>query len=273
MLKFIKLIIPALALGALTSCEKDLDLRYHDIEPLTVIEGVVTPDGAGVSITETTPMDEPLNLTRFTDAAVSVTDLTTGQLFALEPDSDGLYNTVDNQANFSAGHQYMLVVERNGDTFSAVTRMFGPTQITNLEFNWIEMPYDRVAVLKCEFLDDPSVDGEYFWLRIYRNGEIYAWEALDDRGSEQGVISYLTMTTREDIEAEDDSDLLLDGDRVTVTVCPISREMHDYLQAIGNDSSGPALFSGPRCLGYFMATTPAEREIIFRPAEIPLYRP
>lgn len=34
------------------------------------------------------------------------------------------------------------------------------------------------------------------------------------------------------------------------------------------DSSGPAMFSGGRCLGYFIATSPVERSVVFRPDEI-----
>lgn len=55
-------IIVMLAAGTLcTSCEKELDFHYHDVEPQLVIEGCVTDEGTSVALTRTTPMDEPMN--------------------------------------------------------------------------------------------------------------------------------------------------------------------------------------------------------------------
>jgi hypothetical protein len=48
--------------------------------------------------------------------------------------------------------------------------------------------------------------------------------------------------------------------------------MHDYLEALQNDSNGPAMFSGDKCLGYFVATSPVSASIVFRPDEIPEYK-
>ena len=77
------------------------------------------------------------------------------------------------------------------------------------------------------------------------------------------------MTTRKDISEEEDDTVLVDGDVLTVTVAPISREMHDYLEAIGADSTGPRLFSGPMALGYFLAAPLSTASITFHPSEIP----
>ena len=39
-----------------------------------------------------------------------------------------------------------------------------------------------------------------------------------------------------------------------------------------NDSNGPAMFSGDKCLGYFMATSPVSESIAFHPDEIPEFK-
>ena len=65
-------------MAVLVSCEKELDISYHNIDPLPVIEAELTPDGARVGITMTTPMGEPMDRTRLTDAVVTLTDLTDG---------------------------------------------------------------------------------------------------------------------------------------------------------------------------------------------------
>lgn len=256
------------ALSVITSCTKELDFKYHDIPPLTVIEGELTPDGPRISLTLSTPMDEAITDEKITDASVTLENLTSGISAALRPDEEG-YFTGDMQA--TVGDEYCLKVERNGVLNEAVATMYGPSEILGLEFNWISMPYDKVAVLQAKFRDDPGVRGECFWVKVYRNGKIYLWDEVDDRYACDGVMTYTRMTTRKDIDEEDEESLILDGDVITVSVSRISKEMHDYLEALQNDSSGPAMFSGKRCLGYFMATSPVEASIVFRPDEIPEY--
>ncbi|MDE6301909.1 MAG: DUF4249 domain-containing protein [Muribaculaceae bacterium] len=250
------------------ACEKELDFKYLDIEPLTVIEGELTPDGARIGITLTTPMDEPMNRSRLTDAAVSITDLTDGSAEFLSPDADGFYTS---STPGIPGHRYRLAVERLGSRYEAETMMYPPVEILSLEFNWIHMPYDDVAVLQSRFTDNPATDGDCYWVKLFRNGEIYSWAEMDDRSAVDGVCTYFTMTSRRDTDEEDDDEVLFDGDVMTCTVSAITREMHDYLEALQNDSNGPAMFTGDRCLGYFTATSPVSAEITFRPDEIPEY--
>lgn len=251
------------------SCEKELDFKYHDIEALTVIEAELTPSGAKVGITCTTPMDEPMNRTHLTDAVVTLTDLTDGSVRQLYTDAEGFF--VDTAPGI-AGHEYHLVVERAGCRYEADATMYPPTEIESIEFNWIKMPYDYVAVLQGRFYDNDSHEDECYWVKIYRNGKIYQWGEMDNRGAVDGINTFLTLTTRRDTDEEDDNTVLFDGDIITCSIAPISREMHNYLEALQNDSNGPAMFSGDKCLGYFMATSPVSESIAFHPDEIPEFK-
>ena len=262
-------IVSAVCLSlALVSCEKELDISYHDIDPLPVIEAQLTPDGARVGITMTTPMDEPMDRTRLTDAVVTLTDLTVGTVYNLQADADGYFVE---PAPGVADHDYRLTVERGECCYEAVTTMYPATEIVSMEFNWIKMPYDYVAVFQGQFYDNEAVDGECYWIKLYRNGEIYMWGEIDDRGTVDGICTVATMTTRRDTDEEDDDDVIFDGDEITFAVMRISREMHDYLEALQNDSNGPAMFSGDKCLGYFMASSPVSDSMEFHPDEIPEY--
>lgn len=251
------------------SCEKELDFKYHDIDPLTVIEAQLTPGGVKVAITYTTPMDRPMDRTHLTDAVVTLTDMTDGTVYNLHTDAEGLF--VDPTPGI-IGHDYRLVVERDGCRYEADATMYPPTEIESLEFNWIKMPYDYVAVFEAQFRDNKDTNGECYWVKLYRNGEIYRWSEMDDRNAVDGVCTYLTMTTRKDTDEEDEDTVLFDGDVITFTVSPISRAMHDYLEALQNDSNGPAMFVGDKCLGYFMATSPVSDSVEFHPDEIPEYK-
>lgn len=304
----------AMSLGAIltvvcASCEKELDFKYHDIPPLTVIEAELTPAGLRTSVRLTVPMDEPLSDARnLTDATVTVTDLVSGEISCATSGDEGEY---ESGVAGIPGHSYRLEVEREGKVYKGETEMYPPTEIIGLEFNWIRMPYDDVAVLQCRYADDPQKEGECYWVKVYRNGEIYMWSEQSDRTAEDGIMTYFAMTSRRDLDEEDEQTALRDGDEISVTVSRISRRMHDYLEALSNDSNGPEMFdmeeargtaagspgsvagllcgkasssqSSPvsraaqntaqRCLGYFIATSPVTATIIFHPDEIPYASP
>ncbi|MDE6395101.1 MAG: DUF4249 domain-containing protein [Duncaniella sp.] len=266
-MSILRYLCPILILVLSASCKKELDFKYLDIEPLTVIEGELTPEGIRVGITLTTPMGEPMDRTPLTDASVTLSDLTDGTTITLIPDAEGYYT---GSRPGVAGHEYRLTVERDGSTYEAVTTMYPSTEIISLEFNWIKMPYDQVAILQGKFLDT-DVEGQCYWVQLLRNGESYQWIEVDNRGAIDGVYSFLTMTSRRDTDEEEEDEVLFDGDVMTCRVCPVSRGMYDYLGALQIGSNGPAMFSGDRCLGYFMATSPVSQSIVFHPDEISDY--
>lgn len=249
----------------LGSCEREIDFEYKDITPLTVIEGQMTPDGIEVSITMTTPMDEPMDKTRYTDAEVYVLDEDKGETIRLSPDAEGLYYS---SYKGEIGHKYCLRVIRNGETFESECVMTGPTEIIGIDFSWVKMPYDDVAALQGLYVDDPAVSGQCYWVKVYRNGKIYSWSEQTDRTASDGLMTYLSLTSRKDTSEEDEGDMLVDGDVVTVTIWEISKEMRDYLEAIANDSNGLRMFTGGSCLGYFIAGTPKSESIVYRPESI-----
>lgn len=222
----------------LCACEKELDFRYHDIAPINVIESYVSDEGMQAIITETTPVDEPMNTTRMTDAKVVISDIDNGKSWQLQPDSRGIYTC--NETGIE-NHNYLIEVERDGKYFSASAVMLPPTRISSLSFSWIKMPYDYVAALEVSFEENPSKDGECYWVRIYRNGEPYRWSATDDRFADgKGTLSLVFRTSRRDISEEDENEVLREGDIVSAGVTPISHSMYEYLEALtSGNSNGP----------------------------------
>lgn len=246
------------------SCEKELDFHYHEVESQIVIEGNTSDNGTTVSLTYTCPMGEAMDLSPVTDAIVTLTDVTEGVSRELTLATNGIY--VDNSPGIP-DHIYRLDISHNGNRYSAESTMLQPSKILDLEFHWIKMPYDHVAVLRIAFTDLPSSDTCY-WIKLYRNGEPYKWILSDDRASVNGVIREVTMTTQKNPDDENDKDTLVNGDVVDVVVNPISREMYDYLIAIQSDSNGSRMFDGDYCLGYYIASPETTSSIIFRPKEI-----
>ena len=264
-MRCLKIFAPAAtAAMMLVSCEKELDIKYRDIDPIPVIEGALTTGGATVALTMTTPMDEPMDRTRLTDAAVELADLTSGEIVTLTPDTNGDYVS---DIPGVPGHDYRLTVSRAGAVYTSECRMLPAPEIAGMEFNWIKMPYDHVAVLQVLIADDPATTGDCYWVRVYRNGEMYRWTYVRDNLAEDGYIAEVIMTSRRDVD-----EVLVDGDVVSATVTRISRAMYDYLEAISSDSNGPSMFAGDFCLGYFTAGGMSGRSVVFRPADIPEYK-
>lgn len=264
-LTYISFTVCLFLLFAFSGCRKELDFEYRDIEPLFVIEGALTQYGCEVFLSYTVPMDEPITGKYVTDAEVAVLDIEDGSEVRLETaDGKGFVSSVPG----IAGHEYRLRVSHGGNVYEAETVMMPAVGMESVEFGWIKMPYDHVAVLKAVFHDDATSQGDCYWVRLYRNGEAYKWSIMTDDSAKDGLITATFMTTRQDIDKEDDDDLLLDGDIVTVKVCAVSRGMYDYLEAISSDSNGPAMFTGERCLGYFLASPVSESSIEFHPSLI-----
>lgn len=261
------LIATAIMATLFSSCEKELEFDYREIVPVPVIEATLDESGATVSLTMTTPMDEPMDSTMITDATVVLTDLTESVTKSLTPDSSGLFRM---SSPGIPGHEYQLTVETAGKRFESTTVMTSPSEIKGMAMEWIQMPYDKVALLKVDFGDDPSILGQAYWLRIYRNGKPYNWNIYNDHMASNGVISAIIMTTRKDPPDEDRDDLLVDGDTITATVASLTPAMNEYLLALtASGTNGPNMFSGDFCLGYFMAAPISSAAMIFRPDSIP----
>lgn len=266
-MKILNYMLPSVAVLALTSCEKEIDFEYKDIPPQQVIEGLISQDGVEVRLSHTVATDEPFTDTTVTDASVTVTDKTTGNTFTLLPDANGAF-THDGLIG-ETGHEYQLRVTVGDNTYTSISSMLAPSEIVSAEFNWIKMPYDDVAVLKVQFteLDDKLT---HYWMRVYRNGEPYEWQAISSHNAVDGLVTGMMMTSRRDTDEEDDEDKLLDGDVVDIKVMPISREMADYLDSLNNgDYNGNQMFSGSYCLGYFLAAPISRTQLIYHPSQIP----
>lgn len=245
-------------------CEKELDMEYHDIEPLPVVEASLTQREVTVAVSFTTPMNEAITDSRFTDAEVILTDLSSGDNYNLIADNEGLFRK---DIAGIVGHEYRLNVKINENNYSSVSTMLASTEISDLRFYWIKMPGDDMAALRILFSDNP-LTSDYYWIRIYRNGQAYTWSVITDRAAIDGKLEETITTTHRDESQEDEKQIIRDGDEVRAIVTPISRSMFDYLTAIMNSSNGENQFEGGRCLGYFLASPAAMSSVIYHPEDI-----
>lgn len=266
-MKLFQYIFSACALLTFASCEKEIDFEYKDIPEQQVIEGVMTQEGVNVRLTKTVATDEPFNDRTIIDAEVTVADKTAGEIYPLTPNEDGVF-TLPGLIG-QTGHEYELTVSIGEDIYKSTSRMHTKSTIVSAEFNWIKMPYDDVAVLKVQFTEAEDMNTQY-WLRVYRNGEPYEWQAIESRNAVDGLVTGMMMTSRKDIDEEDDDTVLKDGDIIDIEVMSISKKMGDYLNSLNNgDFNGNRMFTGSYCLGYFLAAPVSRTQIIYHPDQIP----
>lgn len=262
--KYLAFTVVVIMMTILSGCEKELDFEYHDIEALPVIEGCLTQTQASVSISWTTPMDEPFDTLYVKDADVMLTDLTSGESYTVSANADGVYQR---DMTGVPGHNYRISVFIEGKTYTSESVMLSPVVILGLQFFWIKMPGDDMAALQIRFTDNPLTP-DYYWVRLYRNGKPYAWSVITDQTSVDGIIEEVVTTTHRDEKQEDEKQLLRDDDEVKVSVIPISRSMFNYLNAIMADSNGAPQYYGDKCLGYFLTSPIASSTIKYHPDEI-----
>lgn len=256
MKRLLFLFLPAWLLIA-PACQKDIDFEYHEIDPITVIEANLNTTSVSVIITETTPVDEPMNRTRYTDAEVVLTDLSTGSASALAPDDDGVYT--DGKAGIP-GHCYRLDVRRGAESFSSTCDMLMPAVIVDFQFIRIETPMVKAVAAQVAFVDPPDTRGDCFIVSFFRNGILFSRGTISDiQTTSAGILIASCMAEAagdipEGVDYSDDADRVLeDGDIMTATVTPVSRAYYDYIVALNSGSNGPLMFSGDFCLGYFLA--------------------
>lgn len=234
------------AILALTACTKDLDLDYHEIEPIPVIEANLTDKGLNVRMTLTSPMNEPMDSIPLSDYTVTLSD----------PDVE-------------VGRNYRLEIERGGRRYISECTMQAPAEIADVSFEWIRMPYDHVAVMRILLVDDPTVKGEAWWVRVRRNGKIYKWLLNDDKFAIDGTVEITAMTARRNPTDPDDEDNLNKGDILLISATRIPPHIYTYLSDLSAHTiGGPTTFTAPGsdfCLGYFLASTPATRTLIYDP--------
>lgn len=231
-----------------------------------MIEGNLSENGSVVALSYTVPMNEPFVAEPIDNAEVTLRDLTEEISYDLIP-VNGLFK---NEIPGIPGHVYELEVNHEGKKYTSSCLMRGGVEILKLNFKWIKMPYDHVAVLEIESTVS-DVEGACYWTRLYKNGEPYKWLVSHGSGAVDGKLTQTTFTTRENPDDEEDKDNLKEGDIISVEVLPVSLEMYDYLVGISSDSNGPAMFSGDFCLGYFLAAGVAESSITFLPSSFEKY--
>ena len=227
----------------IASCEKDIDIDYHDADMKYVVEGAVSNSGTKVCVSRTKPMDDNTTDSDISNATVVVT-ADDGTNETIPYTSNGLYIS---RLKGVPGVTYRLDVSIDGQHFTSTSKeMFS----NNYIFGDIR-------------LQDIPNEVNYYFVHIYRNGLGYRWAAIKDESNPNKELQQLFGFFR---EGADDKDVLRDGDRLKILVRAIDKGAYDYLSSMESmDQTGTNPidnFTGG-CLGYFSAHSEEFHEMNF----------
>ncbi len=233
----------------LSSCEKNIDIDYRQVDPIYVVEASVTDTGMQARVSQTQAMDNNISQ-GVTGAEVTITG-SDGTEVELVATKNGWYQS---KAKGTPGVTYQIDVEVDGQHFTSTAIMQRAPKINKFHFIWKELMSERFLVGELLFQDIPNEDNWYF-SHIYRNNIGYRWAVKrDDTGPNKELQQLFTIAR----EGSDDKDMLVDGDVLRIELSAVDQRVYDYLysmQIMDNTGTNPiAHFSGG-CLGYFSAYT------------------
>ena len=262
-----KILYIILSVVALTSCKKEIDFDFNEIEPLVVIEGRVTNEGTSVIITRSRSVTDSVSPRCLQGAAVTVTADGVATALTYDAASDRYRSSMTGVA----GKTYLLNVDFDGHHYEASAYMSPPAPILSADFCWMSVLDERVLVYELWAVDPFPDERNHYWYRIDRishhthlvdkkKSEPYRWGVLDDRGCPPGLVFLDMMSTSEKVMDEDEEEnwkrILYDGDSIFCQLMTIDRPVYDYFSSLRAGQSGGA---NPRsnitggCLGYFAA--------------------
>ena len=244
----------------LTSCEKEIDIDYHQVAQLYVAEGLVTQDGSTnrtnrptyVRLTTTQDMtDNVSNSHNLTGATIVLTE-DGFVLDTLRYWRNGYY--ISDYQGYEGSH-YTLDIYIDGNHFQSSSVMQAAPQLSSFRFVWKDVLTERMLFADLK-LEDIKGQNNYYFMHMYRNGVGYRWAVMDDSHNPGGELQQLFSCTTERNLDKNDDDGLKDGDAIHVEIRSIDRRTYDYfysMQVMQNSGTNPVQNFTGGCLGYFSA--------------------
>ncbi len=269
------------------ACEKELDFEFHEIDPIVVVEGRLTNEGAEVRITRSRSVENSVHGQGLAGATVIITS--TGINESLTYDAaTGVYRSA---FCGTPGTTYHLSIDFEGQHFEGQSTMPDPAPIVKDNFVWMKILDIRGLTYEVWAKDPNPNERNYYWYRMDRRSihpnlinepqdKAYSWNVFDDRGMPPGFIFVDAMCTT-DREPDEDNEnywkrYIYEGDLIYFQLMTIDAATFEYYRSLRSGQSGGAnpytnLSGG--CLGYFAAGSISRASLMFHNADIQTYKP
>jgi hypothetical protein len=245
------------------SCEKVIDVPLNEAEQKIVIEAVFkdAPGANYVMISKTGSVYQESNFYKVTDATVTITG-SDGATAVLDHVGNGKYHHLTFQTLPQVN--YTLVVEVDGQIFEASCLTRKKSEMDSLSYIPVGPPFanpeDSLSLVSFHMLD-PVDEENYYWMKIFRNGN-------ENSGYYLGNDEFING---QNFEAPFFGSEAKPGDSVMVEMMMIDKANYNYLIGLSNALNAGPFTAAPAnpptniqggALGFFGAYTTDSLSII-----------
>jgi hypothetical protein len=262
MKKYIPLLF-CLNLILLSSCKKDIEIDYHQVDPIYVVEASVSNEGMEARISQTNNMDDNSTTSNIDNAVVVVTG-SDGSSKTLTYSKNGIYKS---SAVGVPGVEYTIDIQFDGHHFTSSSIMQEMPKMNNFRFIRKKIVTENYQMGELLLQDIPNEENWYF-MHIYRNHLGYRWAVKRDDTNPNGELQQLFTLAR---EGSDDKDLLQEDDWLHIEIRAIDKKSYDYfysMQIMDNTGTNPIPNFTGGCLGYFSAYSQITYDCEFHEADV-----
>ncbi len=234
----------------LLSCEKDIDLDYHQVDPLYVIEASISNEGTNVRISHTNNMDDNNGISDVTGTKVTLSD-DKGNKWDIPYTRNGFHRMPSLKG--VPGTTYNIDVEIEGKHYTSTSTMQKAPKMNSFRFVWMKVGSERICFGDLKIQDIPNEDSWYY-MHIYRNGVGHRWAVMRDEQNPNKELQQLFSFFHDGKTQEKNQ--LNDGDELKILIRAIDQRSYDYLysmQLMDNTGTNPVQNFSGGCLGYFTA--------------------
>jgi hypothetical protein len=236
-----------------SSCEKEIDMDYHTVEPLYVVEASISEEGAVARISQTQNVTDEIGKRPVSDAQVIISS-NYGEQCILNLDSAGCYSS--SEIKGVEGREYTIMVQVGDYITKSTSRMQEKFSIDDTYMYKEQMLEDEVVYYHVDVTGYKTDSIGYFYALVMRNGEPYKWAVTGNKGHGDTTAINVGCFVYCDLD-KDNKDILKDGEEIAVEVRKIDKRTYDYLYALHiaeRSASNPIRnFTNPSTLGYFSA--------------------
>ena len=262
MKKYILLFI-CLNIFLLSSCKKDIEIDYHQVDPIYVVEASVSNMGMEARISMTNNMDDNSTISDISEAKVVITG-SDGTEEILNYTKNGIYKST---ATGIPEVEYTIDITLDGHHFTSSSIMQKLPMMNSFRFIRKKIVTENYQMGELMLQDIPNEDNWYF-MHIYRNKLGYRWAVKRDDQNPNGELQQLFTFAR---EGSNDEDLLQEYDQLHIEIRAIDQKTYDYfysMQIMDNTGTNPVPNFTGGCLGYFSAYSQITYDCVFHESDV-----
>ena len=263
MRKRLRIVVLLVVLLGLAGCEKEINIDYHETDPIYVVEASVSNSGMVARLSTTKAMDNNSSSSDLNHATITVTG-SDGTNVTLKNTSNGFYRA---SKSGTPGVEYTIDVTIDGQHFISTSIMQQQPVMNSFRVIRKKITSEWFQMGDLRLQDLPNEDNWYF-MHIYRNDIGYRWAVMSDRNDPGKELQQFFNFFR---EGSDDNDVLKDGDRLRIDIRAIDQRAYDYLysmQVMENTGTNPIQNFMGGCLGYFSAYGGITYNYVYHPSSV-----